>query len=152
MTPLPITRIATLLFCLLVMPLAATSDVFAPRHNPFGEGIQPNYLIIAITQKEGTISYLVNDREMAIERVDHVLGRLADIDRNQTIVVELRGETTPSVLGDITALLMKHEFRHVARRGTNDEPIWITDDSWMKQNASNQSMEPTGDTRAGDLE
>lgn len=125
----------SLLFVSLTLALSSEAGTkIAIDHNPFKEGIvQPNYLTIVVSNNDGVITYKVNKRSMAIERVDDVLKRLAEFDTIQTIVVELQGEATPSDLSELTPLILNHGFSNVARRDDRAEPIWIHDDSWMEQ-------------------
>lgn len=93
--------------------------------NPFAADNQINYVRIKIEATASGIGYAINDRPMKLDALDETLGKLAHIDRNQTLVVELGEGATPDTVEPLIALFKKHEFRNVARRGEDNKAIWI---------------------------
>lgn len=93
--------------------------------NPFAPDQKVNFVRIQLTKSQIGIDYTINDRPMTMEMLDTTLGKLAEIDRNQTLVVELGTGVAPEDLATLIALLKKHQFKDAARRGEDDKAIWI---------------------------
>jgi len=96
--------------------------------NPFDPGVRVRFIRIDVQKSTDGISYSINDRPMIDEALENTLSKLSDIDKNQTITVEMGPSTTPDDLIPLIELLKKYEFKNVARRGEDNQPIWILDE------------------------
>ena len=103
------------------------SDQLRESMNPFNSDQKARYVQIRVKKISSAISYSINDRPMTLETLDVTLGKLAEIDHNQTLAIELDPDVTSDDLTALIALLKKHQLKNAARRGENNQAIWILD-------------------------
>lgn len=93
--------------------------------NPFAHDQKVHYVRIHLEKPASAIVYSINDRPTTVDALDTTLGKLAESDRNQTLVIELGSGVAPDDLTPLIVLLKKHQFKNAARRAEGNQAIWI---------------------------
>ncbi len=95
--------------------------------NPFEPDQKIAFVRIGLSRStdDKALAYTINDRVVNTQALDGLLVKLAKIDRNQIITVELGPDVSVDDLSTLVDMLKTHEFKHVARRGEDNTAIWI---------------------------